>query len=378
MTNRERFFAVLGRKPCDRVPLWLLFPYHRLGCYADVRKIPRYAEVWEKALKHTIMLDRRNFSVPIFTEEVVFRRQKFDNQGWTFEGTSLEFRGRCLFSGKKTRDGRTELCRYIENDADMEFFCSLPVNDCVANIEASLDLTLPQYLAEKAEFPLETGAMMLDLGEPIAVLYHSANLSEYPIWSLTHEDMIKDFLDRLMKRFRAIYRFCLERNLADVYFLVGSELASPPMVSRSTFQKWIVPYATELISMIRKAGCISIQHYHGQIKEILPDFLDMLPDALHTIEAPPTGNCTLKQAFDILGDKIALIGNMQYDCLRSLSSQEIADQVHSILEEASGRPFILSPTAGPFDAEPEKQIIENYLAFIDAAAQCSAVGSQVQ
>ena len=37
------------------------------------------------------------------------------------------------------------------------------------------------------------------------------------------------------------------------------------------------------------------------------------------------------------------------------------------LDEVAGRRFILSPTAGPFDANPTPALIENFLAFIQAA-----------
>ncbi len=156
------------------------------------------------------------------------------------------------------------------------------------------------------------------------------------------------------------------KNLADIYFMVGSELASPPLVSRKTFQEWIVPYAQELIALVHSYEKFVIQHYHGQIKEILPDFLTMNPDALHTIEAPPIGNCTLEEAFDIVGDNIALIGNIQYDEFRSMTPEEMTAAVRDLKEKFKGKRFILSPTAGPFDQEPVQNILDNYMAFINA------------
>lgn len=170
-----------------------------------------------------------------------------------------------------------------------------------------------------------------------------------------------------MTRLRQVYRFCLERDLADVYFLVGSELASPPMVSRATFHQWIVPFASELIEMIHAHGKKAILHYHGQIREILPDFLTMAPDALHTIEAPPIGNCTFTQAYEVLGDHITLIGNIQYDDFRSMTPDQMAVAVNKVLEECRGRRLILSPSAKPFDPAPPARLTENYHAFLQTA-----------
>ena len=150
------------------------------------------------------------------------------------------------------------------------------------------------------------------------------------------------------------------------YFLVGSELASPPLVSRATFRDWVVPYASELINMIRDGGARSIQHYHGQIHKIMPDFLTMRPDGLHTIEAPPIGDCTLAQAYEVTGDEIALIGNTQYDDFRALTPEEMTVHVRETLDQVGSHPFILSPTAGPFDPNISDHMVRNYLAFIQA------------
>ena len=36
MTPWQRLFAALEGEPTDRVPVWLLFPYHRFSSYVDV------------------------------------------------------------------------------------------------------------------------------------------------------------------------------------------------------------------------------------------------------------------------------------------------------------------------------------------------------
>lgn len=366
MTNKERLFAVLNGEPTDRVPVWLLFPYHPLGCYVDVPNIPKYKPIWDAALEHTIMLDRRHMGASMYTDEVTQRQEKVEEDGWQIDRRIIEYQGKFLISEFKKKDGITEQIKFIENEDDLELFCSLPLNTDKDSIYAEMSEQLSKYNQEREEFPDEMGSMMLDMGEPIGALYGASNLTEYPIWSITHDELIVDFLDRNMERFRHIYQFCLERNLADVYFLVGSELASPPMVSRDTFQRWIVPYAQELIAMIHAHGKKVIQHYHGQIKEILPDFLTMAPDALHTIEAPPIGNCTFTEAFDVVRDKIALIGNVQYDSFRSHTPEDMKKEVQGLLEECKGKRFILSPSAGPFNEDISERMVKNYLAFINA------------
>lgn len=368
MAPRDDLFAVLNGQPPEHLPVWLLFPYHPTSYYVDVRNHPRYRPLHELSLEYAVTLNRRNLSTSLHTPEVTHAKES------TAEGAEgVTHREPLIWKDVQlTREVRvtpygTRIKPLIDTEEDLEAYCSLPVETDPARIHAQLESQLPHYLREKAEFPEHAGAMMLDLGEPIGPLYHSANLEEYAIWSLTHNGLVRDFLERVMEQKRIVYRFCLERDLADIYFLVGSELASPPLVSRQTFQQWIVPYATELIAMIHAFGKKAIQHYHGQIRDILPDFLLMKPDALHTIEAPPVGNCTLTQAFDIVGDQIALIGNIQYDEFRSLDEKGMAEAVRKVLEETQGRRFILSPTAGPFDPDVPDRVLRNYEMFMKSA-----------
>jgi uroporphyrinogen-III decarboxylase len=366
MNARQRLFAVLNGEPTDHTPIWLLFPYHSTGYYADVRSLPVYQPVFEASKQYAIMLNRRNPHVSLFSPEVCEWDEQSSQNGYSISRHILEYKGKRLESEIRQEQDGTRVKRLLTSPEDLEFYASLPVNLDRSRIHAELDTQMPQYLREKDEFPPEYGAMMLDIGEPVGPLYHAAQLEEYSIWSLTHSDLVVDLFDRFMQQKRIFYQYCLERDLADVYFMVGSELASPPFVSRQTFLCWIVPYATELIEMVHAHGKKVIQHYHGKIKRILPDFLTMMPDALHTIEAPPVGDCTFTQAFDVVGDKIALIGNIQYDDFQRFTPKEMTAAVQDVLNECRGKRLILSPSAGPYEDNISSQMVENYLAFMKA------------
>ena len=359
MTSRERLLAALRGEPTDHVPVWLLFPYHPTGYYVDVRHHPAYRPVAEAARKMAITLNRRHFQVAMHTPDV--RWEHAESGG--VKRSLLRYGSTCLT--QEQEQGRIK--KLLDTDEDLEAWLRLPLNLDERAICAELETQRAHYEDERREFPLDDGAMMLDLGEPVAPIYHASNLESYAIWSLTHADMIRAFLDRLMVQKRIVYRWCLEHKLADVYFLVGSELASPPLVSRTTFQQWVVPYARELVDLIHQHGALAIQHYHGQIREILDDFVVMAPDGLHTIEAPPIGNCTFTQAYAALADRITLIGNIQYDEFRSSTPARMAEAVRQVLDECRGRRLILSPSAGPFDADPPPRLIENYIAFLQTA-----------
>lgn len=367
LTPREQLFRALDGQPVDRVPAWLLFPYHPLGCYVDVRTHPAYRPVFEASRGRAVMLDRRHLGVPLHAPAVTLSREAIAEPGR--RGVRQRWRWGTveLCSAQVETPAGTVVTRLVNSAEDLEAYCALPIETDPARIAATLERQVPQYLAERAEFPSAWGATMLDLGEPIGPLYHACNLEEYALFSLTHADRVEAWLQAAMERYRQVYRWCLERDLADVYFLVGSEMASPPLVSRATFQRWVVPFARELIALVHAYGKRVIQHYHGQIREILPDFVAMAADGLHTIEAPPIGNCTLTEAYRLTDERITLIGNIQYDDFRALSPNAMRRLVREVLAEAAGRRFILSPTAGPYDPDVPACVIGNYLALLDEA-----------
>ena len=170
----------------------------------------------------------------------------------------------------------------------------------------------------------------------------------------------------MQRRVLDTYRYFLDNDIADCYFIVGCEFAGPPLISPAKFGEMSERYVKSICDLIRSYGKISIVHYHGFLKAVLPNFKNIGMDALHTIEAPPVGNCTLREAREALGDRTALIGNVQYDDLTRLPAGEIERQVREAAAEIGDGRLILSPTAGPYENTPNETLICNYLAFIDA------------
>lgn len=376
MNPRQRLLAALAGHPVDRVPVWLLFPWHQLGCYVDVRRHPAWRGLAARAERDCVTLDRRGVGAAVFTPEVAHRRERVLADGWEIERETWTWKGLELV-GERARHpatGERRVKHLLETEADLLRLAEFPFAG-TAQVTAEVAARLPELAAERAEFPGEQGGFMLDCGEPVNLLYHWSNLESYALWSLDQDAVVQDLLQRMRIQKLATYRTLLQAGAADVYFLVGSELAAPPLVSRRTFARWIVPFAQELIALIHQHGACAIQHFHGQIRHLLPDFAAMGADAVHTIEAPPTGNCTLDQAYAVLGGRTTLIGNVQYDRFRAATPAEMRAEVHAVLDEAAGRRLILSPTAGPFDPDPDPRVIANYHAFIDAALEHAPSGS---
>jgi uroporphyrinogen-III decarboxylase len=249
---------------------------------------------------------------------------------------------------------------FVESIEDLDKILSLPY------VPPQPDTS--RYWKEREELG-DQGLMMLDLGDPLEVLYHTMSAEDFSIFSLTEYEKIVEFTDVMYERVSRFYKYFLDKNIGEVFFIVGAEFAGPPLVSPDKFNEISARYVKGLVDLVRSYGKWSIVHYHGNLYKVLAGMKETGMDGLHTIESPPIGDCTVSQARRILGKDTILIGNIQYDDLRHRSGDEIRDQVRQVIEEGRDGKFILSPTAGPYEETIDEKTVSNYLAFIDAGIE---------
>ena len=360
MKSRERLERLFSNQEIDHIPIWLLFPYHPLGYYTDVYRNPYYKPILPYIEKYCDTFDRRPYPGRHFcfngNPEIVQRTVQE-----TINGIPTEVQEICR--------GKLRLRKFVETTTSgkrVHFF--------VDDIGQLKELAAIPYVFPEADFSTiyrerdelgDKGFMMLDLGDPLVPLYHLASAEDFAIWSLTDYDAMLEFTDLMYRRCMAMYKLCLENNAADVYFIVGTEFAGPPLVSPEKFNELSVRFVKGIVDLIRSYGKYSIVHYHGNLYKVLPGMKAINPDGLHTIEAPPVGDCTISQARAALGNMV-LIGNIQYDDLRSRTGEGVEALVKNAIEEARGGRFILSPTAGPYEETLTDHQVKNYIAFIEA------------
>ncbi|MGC9347082.1 MAG: uroporphyrinogen decarboxylase family protein, partial [Anaerolineae bacterium] len=79
------------------------------------------------------------------------------------------------------------------------------------------------------------------------------------------------------------------------------------------------------------------------------------------------GDCTLAEAKARIGDRVCLIGSVQYDDFHQLTPEEMENLVRrQIGDAAPGGGMILAPTAGPYAANLTPRQQENTIRFIRA------------
>jgi len=115
-----------------------------------------------------------------------------------------------------------------------------------------------------------------------------------------------------------------------------------PFFSPDQFEELIVPYLRDVIAEYRKMGYYSIKHTDGNIMPILKQMADCKPDAIHSLD--PQGGVKLPEVRKIVGDQIALIGNVNCGLLQTGTDEECDVEVLRSLQEgmADGKGYIFA------------------------------------
>ena len=103
-----------------------------------------------------------------------------------------------------------------------------------------------------------------------------------------------------------------------------------------------MPYLKETIAEYRKMGYYTIKHTDGNIMPILKQMADCKPDAFHSLD--PQGGVSIPEVRKIIGEDIALIGNVNCGLLQTGTIEECRGDILRSLREgmATGRGYVFA------------------------------------
>jgi uroporphyrinogen decarboxylase len=133
-----------------------------------------------------------------------------------------------------------------------------------------------------------------------------------------------------------------------------------PFLSPKMFREFVTPYLTRQVAELKELGYYTVKHTDGNIMPILDQLVESGSHALHSID--PQAKVDLKEVKRMVGDKIALCGNVRCDLLQmGTIEQTIEDSERSIRDGMPGGGFFFCTSNTPFIGMP----LENYLAMLD-------------
>jgi uroporphyrinogen decarboxylase len=104
---------------------------------------------------------------------------------------------------------------------------------------------------------------------------------------------------------------------------------SGPFLSPQMFGQIITPYLTRLIAGQRELGYYVIKHTDGNIMPILDDLVSAGPHALHSID--PQAGVDIAEVKRLVGDRVALIGNVNCGLLSTGTDEEVVESARYAL-----------------------------------------------
>lgn len=137
-----------------------------------------------------------------------------------------------------------------------------------------------------------------------------------------------------------------------------------PFLSPSMFREFVTPFLTQSIAGLRELGFYTIKHTDGDIMPILDQLVEAHPHALHSID--PQAGVDLKKVKAMVGDKVALCGNVHCGMLHNgTMDQIIEDSKRALRDGMPGGGYFFCSSNTPFKGMP----LENYLAMLDVRKQ---------
>jgi uroporphyrinogen-III decarboxylase len=177
-----------------------------------------------------------------------------------------------------------------------------------------------------------------------------------------------ELCDEITRRQLAICEAVFEGVTDDTLVTFGgSEQCTPPMMRPQAYDEYVVPYEGRLVAWLRQRGLPVSIHCHGKVRHALGCMLAMGADATDPLEPPPAGDVTYAEARALVGDRLTLMGNLEWDMLETAEPAEVRRQVRAVLAHGTRR-LILAASAGPISAVT-RRLVDNYRTWIDTALE---------
>jgi len=184
---------------------------------------------------------------------------------------------------------------------------------------------------------------------------------------LEDERLVADVVQRIAQvQMTALDRMVHMPFVGGVWVVDDMAFSSGPMLPPQAFRDHIFPWYRRMARMCHDNGLVFFVHSDGDLASLMDDLIDVGVDALHPVDPTCMDIVSVKREF---GDRIALIGNVSTELLRSASPARVEQEVERLLREvAPGGGYGL----GSGNSVPEWAAFENYMAMHDAALRFGA------
>ncbi len=368
MDSYERFLAAMRNQAVDRLPVscWLGLPY-LLQAMPGARTYTDLYKLWiEDPVSTIVALQERLGLDPMILTQSEHPGEVITYPALLFSwppGATAEWQERRVIVGQEadhqvvrrivtTPDGELTYTYRLDNHARATF-------EHLLKSEADLDLL--QFMPDPAALDIGTlSRMVLKTGKR-AVFHHvmpgawdeacqlrgvnnlSMDLYDRPAWVHRLMRLITGRQVRLVER---LAQSGIETiNLNETWVGFG--------MSPKTYREFVLPYDTEVVAAIHRAGMLVSYHNCGRASRLLELHVETGADALETLTpAGRSGDVDLADAARRVGGRITLYGGFDERVLDCGTPEQVEAEVRRCLDAARGVPYILRSTGQIMAARP--------------------------
>lgn len=215
----------------------------------------------------------------------------------------------------------------------------------------------------------DNGYPHLFLPSPAVAISHGMHLEDFLLLCYEYPERVHAYCAEITRRISLCIDALFSRRKLDCAFVFGgSEQFTPPMMAPEAYDEFVVPYEGSLVRQLKRYGVPLDCHCHGKISYALPRMLDMGYDATNPVEPPPQGDLDFAEARQIAGDRLTLIGNIEFVDIELGEPDTVRERVRSILATGNQR-LILTDAALQLRQEVTERMDKNYRAWIDEYAR---------
>ena len=351
LSSRERILRTLRGEPTDRVPIAPPIPWN---IWDDIEG--RKAQGWqaEDNFQQVMELVRKHCDETIRSRALgtVGDRSQLHCPGKHSEIVSTE-----------RSDGRTTITRVLHTPkGDLRTVIAMDagvstawvveplvkdLDDVERILSVPFDWVKPDMVAFRREVAQigERAVMEIGISTPMVCVSHVMHFDTFLAWTVAERPTIERLIDTVFERIHDKLEYVLERGAGALFWIGGSEQATPPMMSPRLYDDLVVKYDGRLIELIHKHGQYAHVHCHGKVATILDRLLAMGVDALDPVEPPPDGDIDLAEAKRRAAGRITLMGNIEFRHLEFATPHEIDVMVRRAICEGPKDHMILYPSA---------------------------------
>jgi uroporphyrinogen-III decarboxylase len=190
---------------------------------------------------------------------------------------------------------------------------------------------------------------------------------------VTEPALVRELTEICRCRILDILKVLLSVRGIEYVRMSGAEMLTPPMGSEAIYDELVHEPSRSLVAFIHERAGVPVHvHSHGRMSHALTRLVEAGVDYTEPVEAPPDGDVTMAEARRLVGERMALGGNVQCRVLCN-ESEEAAERATRAAFEGGKRRFVLRPTEGPSPELAEKEF-RNYMRMIDVWEEMSPLG----